>query len=289
MWSAPPPKRSLAEFLDACTSGRDSATKRALRKGRPDLERISTVYEAAARAEKCWDMPQLDRHSADVSSRHMKKAYKNILVNGQGRRFYDEILANAYLHKCVYCNHSEVMNVDHIQAISQFSALALDPLNLVGACHRCNKNLSDTVGDSAETENIHPYFWLDTEAWLGGTLHRHPELFIEFQVECPTNWAPRQKARVQHYYKSLNLAQTLGEASVGQIVNVLTSMNAGLRTLRDPSTGFTNNLNLDSFARSFLDNEHLEIVGRFGISDWRVAVNKALSADEWFINNWSSL
>ncbi|MGO4956768.1 HNH endonuclease [Luteococcus sp. Sow4_B9] len=206
----------------------------------------------------------------------MEKAYNNLLVGGSGCDIYDKILASAKLTRCTYCERLDADTLDHFLPISSYSALGLDPWNLIPACQACNKKLLALTADTALTEHIHPYFWRDDARWLSGKVLRYEEPLIDFFVSAPDDWDGTTTARVVNYFTALNLRGRYMKASAGRVIEVADSLLAGTEV----HAGDLSN------APEVLLNSADKDANKLGENHWGVVLQRTLAADSWFCDVW---
>ena len=267
---------TVADLVDACVEGRSSPTKTLLKGARSDLRRISRLYVDAASDERCWALDPSDFTSAKISDEEMKKAYRNLLVRGAGRNEYDKIIARAKLKRCVYCEESDADTLDHFLPITEYSALGLDPWNLIPACQPCNKKLLAVTANDSESEHIHPYFWKDSETWLTAVVLHHDEPLADFDVSPPSTWPPSYASRVSNYFSALNLRGRYLKASAGRIIEIADSLVAGAEV---------HNGSLENAAHVLRATAVKDAKVR-GDNHWGVVLQRALADDAWFCEEW---
>lgn len=273
MWSMNPPEPTTRDVVEACSGGSTALGARLLL-AIPSMEANATRLQDTARSCECWKLVAADFPLTSATAEDVQHAYDRRLVAGQGRPMYDKILAAALRYQCPYCEHGTVSTLDHFLPKSAFGALALEPWNLVPACKDCNHALGAGSAADAESEFIHPFVWLDQEAWLRATLIHSDEPVVEFHVERPAAWSDETFSRVQSHFRRLRLRTRYAEISAGT-VHEITHGVQHLCAVGQP----------EAIRDHLGELAHAQSLAR-GPNHWRAALLRALADDEWYWQTW---
>lgn len=270
MWSIQPPLERVDTAFDLCTSGNQTDLVRRLMAGKTDILSAAGRFLEAVKAGACWRLTGDDFRVSGVTGGEMRHVYEYYFVRGGARCLYDGIMAQSILRRCPLCECGHVATLDHFLPKGVFSALAIDPLNLVPACRDCNAILSSDLADSPETEHIHPYFWHDEDNWLTGSVIQTDAPFVEFRVKCPEEWPTTKTKRVEAHFARLELGRRLAVASASAVQEVICSLSPLMR-IGEPE-----------LIRSHLVDAAESTAKGFGENYWRTVMLRTLADDEWF-------
>src|SRR5262249_3819476 len=128
--------------------------------------------------------------------------------NGPARSIYNDIRMLPEGDRCPFCDQRNVSTLDHILPKGQYPALAVAPLNLVGACMECNKLKLDVRPDAAEETFLHPYFDdISGDEWLTANVVQQCPCAVVFDVDPPAKWSCTLAARLTYQFELLKLAE----------------------------------------------------------------------------------
>lgn len=274
MWSTSPPAMTVRDTISACSGGDQTDLVKRLLAAEEEISGKSLGFQDAAKSGACWTLQGDDFQVTGVSPREMVKVYTYNLVRGSGRPLYDEIMSRAALQRCPLCDHGLPSTLDHFLPKSEFSALAIDPWNLVPVCKDCNYSLLADKAKSAETEHIHPFVWVDGEGWLAGSVAHLDPPFVEFRVSCPESWPQHQEDRVRNHFERLKLASRYAAISATGVQEVTQGLRS-LLTLGSPNS-----------VEDHLAEQADGLADRFGNNYWRTVMLRALAEDPWYWREW---
>lgn len=273
MWSIDPPSVTTREVFEACSNGTSVLSTR-LRKAVESMEINAVQLQEAVEHAECWGLGPKDFPLAEATDEDVRQAYSTRLVRGCGRPVYDKILGAALRHQCPYCGYGIVTTLDHFLPKSTFGALALEPWNLVPACKDCNHTLSVDSAESADTEFIHPFVWVDDTAWLTATILHGDEPVADFAVARPADWSDETFNRVDSHFSRLDLGNRYAEISAATIHEITFSVQ------HICSAGRPGDI------RDHLVEQTRVQISAYGLNHWRTALFRALADDEWYWQTW---
>lgn len=155
-----------------------------------------------------------------VKHKDLEGLYDDKLVKGPARYIYDEILVNAKSKGCCFCTHEEPTELDHYLAKTKFSEFSVNPLNLIPACHRCNKAKRDYSPSNLENSFIHPYFEniADELLWLKAKIiYQDDSPVIEYSIF--ENLDSDQRSRFEFQFYKLELHERYSRQAAREISN----------------------------------------------------------------------
>ncbi|MBK3534091.1 hypothetical protein ACWCQF_17955 [Streptomyces rubiginosohelvolus] len=156
--------------------------------------------------------------------------YKNGMIEGRGRRIYDELMRAPLHERCPLCGHGTVTTLDHFLPKKLFPALCVDPLNLVPACAECNKTKGERVPSSAETTLLHPYLdRIDNDRWLEAKIVESSPFWLEFFVNPPNSWEQVLAERTKHHFDRFHLAERFAIQANRTLAGIRRQLTALLR------------------------------------------------------------
>lgn len=200
MWSLPKPHHTAWETYEAAVSRiRNPELKSRHRAAIQGVSARAADFATAAEQGTVHTLATSAFEVPGLSNDEMVDLYELRMARKQApaRHVYDAIRSAPPHGRCPMCGHRDVSTLDHYLPKSGFSALTVTPLNLVPACHECNKTKGDRVASSRDTSAIHPYFDdFDTDCWLRAAVVEQRPPAVQFYVDAPACWSSIVSAHV---------------------------------------------------------------------------------------------
>jgi hypothetical protein len=276
MWSVTTPAFSTRDsFLAAATATREVAQRDRYLAAESSIIAKATAFKAAAAASQTHSLNPASFKVAGVPDDEMVDLYNKRLVGTRaGRVIYDAIMAGPEHGRCPLCGQQPVSTLDHHLPKNVFSALTVEPTNLVPVCKDCNFAKSNSVASAANEEPIHPYFdALDADPWLTATVVQSSPAALLFQVVAPPHWAGTLASRVQRQFDRLGLAALYSSLAATELSNIRGILKV-LQQAGGPSLGSI------LIQERLSDDAQSREASR--VNSWHTALYKALAADSWY-------
>lgn len=273
MWSVPQPRYTVQETYEAAISKiRDPHLHGACRTATGEVTRAGAVYAAAAARGAAHALSEDSFTVAGVTREQMIWLYDARMAHKRGpaRYVYDAIRTAAPFNRCPMCGHRDVGTLDHVMPKTKFLALAVTPLNLVPACHECNKKKGNQVAATAHTAAVHPYYDdFDKDCWLkAAVVQGHPPA-VRFFVQPPSRWSAADQDRSRRHFDEY----ALGALFTAQAAQQLVSLSYRLASLAETAG--------PAGVESYLLDE-ADSYRRARLNSWQTAMFTALAASEWY-------
>jgi hypothetical protein len=273
MWPVERPTFDAGDTFQICVSRvRDWAFRRRLIGVRHEIEVASADYETRAEAGELHLIRTNDTVGGSVTSTEMVNLYDRRMArkNGPARSIYNEIRMLPEGDRCPFCDQRNVSTLDHILPKGHYPALAVAPLNLVGACMECNKLKLDVCPDTARDTFLHPYFDdISADNWLTADVIEQCPCAVVFDVNPPGSWGRILTARMRHQFELLKLAELYSREAAREIsdirYNLQRHFDAGGR---------------DAVRQELRRQWQSRRANR--LNSWQTATYKALSDSGWF-------
>lgn len=256
-------------YRDCISSVSDDGLKRRLEEIADIIVTASDDYDLLAAASQLHLEPISIGVNGTVSKDEMIGVYGR-MVNGPGRKHYDELFQSSPDSKCPLCGHRNVKTLDHVLPKARFSKHTVTPLNLVPACSDCNKSKRTQTATTPENEPLHPYYDnIEGIPWLSATVQETRPATTSFFVSTPEDLDATLAARIANHFDSLDLAELYTiEAS-----DELTGIRYELATLLERAGS-------DAVAAHL--TERANSMQRGHLNWWRTAAYKAWASSAWF-------
>jgi hypothetical protein len=164
------------------------------------------------------------------------------------------------------------MTLDHYLPKAQYSALAVNPINLIPACTDCNK-----IKLSSIEPTLHAYYDnVETEVWLHARVLPRNPVAVQFFVECPKTWPLALSDKVASHFRIFELNSLYMSQAARAI--------SGYRQLLDGLLAKGGEM----LVRSWL-NDQSQTWRAYEINCWESALYEALAADSWFCSGGFSI
>ncbi|CEN87620.1 hypothetical protein [Paraclostridium sordellii] len=191
-----------------------------------------------------------------------------------GRVFYDKLLSIPKYSLCPLCAQRDVSTLDHYLPKTVFPTLVVSPLNLIASCSNCNKLKGDSTFDSMYEATIHPYFDdIDTDTWLFAEILRGDDISFRFFVSCPESWPELLCFRLKNHFDTFELNKLYSAHASQDIVSIKYKL-------------------INLYAKYGLESVKLDIqeciesLKHVSKNNWRLAMYRELSTNDWFLNEW---
>ncbi|GIF44246.1 HNH endonuclease [Actinoplanes xinjiangensis] len=273
MWSLPKPQHTAQETYEAAISRmRDKDLHAVYRSATGTVTAAAANYAAAAEQGLAHALLGEHFEAGAVTRKQMITLYDDRMAHPKGpaRHIYNAIRARAPYDRCPSCGHRDARTLDHVLPKTKFPALAVTPLNLVPACHECNKRKGNQVAASAETAAVHPYYdSFDTDRWLHAAVEQDRPPAVRYFVEAPQHWAAADQARARHHFDGFGLGALYTAQAAQELANL------EYRLGRLAAAGGADGV------RDFLQ-ENADSCRHARLNSWQTAMYVALSESDWF-------
>lgn len=186
-----------------------------------DLEQAEASFQLLADDEELYEFR---RHNpaVEVALRTaVKWAYKNRLLRGSARGYYNRLREASRLGRCPLCLVREASELDHYLPKRKFPELAIVPSNLVPICDECNGTKLEHAGETPGEQILHGYYDdFATRPWLTCIVDESPGAPLHFSVEPDTNWTAHQAARVQFHFEKFGLDTLYADQAAVELTGI---------------------------------------------------------------------
>lgn len=267
------PNFSPDETFEACISRiRDHNLKQRLEYV---SERISDEAEAYFQRAVDAELHLVQRTNGVaglVTTGEMVALYDQRLAGKKGaaRHIYDAIKLLPGYGICPFCDHRPVSTLDHILPKSPYPALAVTPLNLVGACADCNKLKLAAAPCAADEVVLHPYFDnVEEGRWLAAEIVQGRVAAVLFKSQPVGEWSDILNERVRLQFEMLGLASLYG-AQAAREISALTLVFDGIHR----------GLGADGVRQELVRQARSREA--INLNSWQAVAFGALSESDWF-------
>ena len=267
-----PPFDAKTTYMRCTTSVRDADLRSRLEAVAPHVAHAARAYSSHAAVGELHRIPQTHGVADVVSNQELVDVYdlRMSRQSSPGRDIYDALRLLPENGVCPFCAQRNVSTLDHVLPKSLFSALAVVPDNLVGACRDCNHAKSSNAPSRADDSPIHPYFDdISGEQWLHATVVEHDVAVVKFHVNLVSNWTDQLNSRVRRQFEKLNLASLYSF----QAAQELTGQRANIARIFDARGAAGVREEMVHQQRSW-ENVRL--------NSWQAATFHALSRSTWY-------
>jgi hypothetical protein len=273
MWSVTRPTMNASAVFQTCANGlRDTGLRHRLLSILPDIAGAALDYETRATSSDLHLIPTATSIGGAVTRDEMVRLYEQRMArrDSPGRPVYDQLKLLPEGDRCPFCDQRRVSTLDHILPKALYPALAVLPINLVGACMECNKAKHVTAPTTPGEVALHPYFEdISRDLWLcAQVIHQHPAAVI-FYVSPAPGWSRALTERVRSHFELYGLSTLYSSEAAREISNI----RKNLQTYFD----------IDG-----ADAVRSELLRQWGsrranrLNSWQTATYEALSHDTWF-------
>jgi hypothetical protein len=215
--------------------------------------------------------PGLRPVALDTARPFLASAYDQVQIGARLAGLRAHLLAST--DSCPYCGFGEPRELDHYLPRSAYGELAIYPSNLVPSCGPCN-NAKRTIvpgqGAAYGPGLIHAYYQIlpDQDFLEVEITFEDGALEARFRIE-PAGIDPDLAAQLQFQLDRLKL----NERYPKQINKYLSEQRAAVLMFHEHGP--------EVFS-DFLRRSSASLVGSYGRNDWRVALLRALAANDAF-------
>ncbi|MGV9664814.1 HNH endonuclease [Nocardia niigatensis] len=267
-----PPYDSGDVFQLCCDRIQDEDLKLRLLASVDKIRAASKRYCEAAEAISVHLLCIEDFRVPSVKNEELTRLYENGMVRKRsaGRPIYDAIYNSPEHGRCPMCGLRGVETLDHYMPKSKFDALTVDPMNLIPACHACNRTKRDKLVASPDEQGVHPYFdKLSDEEWLFADVIEDATPVIRFRVQPPCGWDGILQRRVHNHFEKYGLGRLYSLHAAQE----LPRMRSYLVRLADSGASERIPDYLDDLAESHRAVE---------LNHWKTAMHVALAKSSWY-------
>ncbi len=277
MWPSNQPTDTASETASACVINIQADTNRELRakvlRGLEQFNLNSVTYCKAA-ANDVLHTVKVEHfpYPGGLQSDEMERLYDNHLSRSKtALPIYSGLRLSGPDERCTYCASQTADSLDHFIPKKEYSALAIEPWNLVPCCTRCNRNLSRTWVTEASTRMFHPYFMPDLRRWLYAKIVNCADPYVVFRAEPDLSLLDAELcSRISAQFDALNLQETLGSIALQE----LRAIQHRLRT----------RFNSEAVAREHLQEQACELF-ELDKNSIRGVLYETAADDQTFIQN----
>lgn len=268
MWQITIPSCTAAEAYRRCSIGlRDQDLKDRLDRATPEIRNADIRYQSAGAIGQFAGMSAAQFQLSLVTVAEMSWLYdqKMVTKRSPGRAIYDMLRLSTKNGRCPLCGHGQVMTLDHYLPKATFSALAVNPANLIPSCSDCNKAKSSSVNAT-----IHSYFDnIEDERWLYARVDEVFPAAVDFFVKAPEGWPSGLGQRVSEHFRLFGLRALYA----AQAAHVLSEIKLRLINLYADGGAEAVQFYLVEEANSRRGNT---------LNSWQTALYESLSESAWF-------
>jgi len=270
-----PPNFSVAEVYPLCISKvRNPALKNRLSLCIPSIETAEAEFVSIKPTNQLFKIARENVVNLNVPKSELIKVYTDRMVKADspGRKYYNKIFLSANNGVCPFCEDRLVSTLDHYLAKSHYPKLTVTPLNLIPACHECNKAKTSDFPKISSEEFIHPYFDdISRYSWLKAKIVTKEPLTLEYTVVNNPNYSPLLNQRIKFHFKNMNLANLYSLRAISEII--IFKSNIKNFTEKYSSLEIKDLISINYKSQFEMNKNH-----------WRTAFYEALINDKWFIS-----
>ena len=276
MWHRESPTISTETSLRTCADAtRNPDLRKRYRAGESDIVKAVSRYQKASGGQKLHTLKSTSFGVTGVTKKEMMDLYDLRMVDTDaGRAIYEDIMTQPGNERCPLCNFRDARTMDHHLPKSVFSALTVEPSNLIPVCGICNQLKGDTAPSTPEDEPIHPYYEdYDDTPWLTAKILPVSPTVVLFEVQAPTYWDAVMVARVKRHFRQYQLLTLYAL----QANNAINNMRGALRRIYDaqpPGAG--------PAAVQFRLADDALSARQHQVNSWETATLTALASNQWF-------
>jgi 5-methylcytosine-specific restriction endonuclease McrA len=272
VWTVSKPAADAVETYKTCISKVKNIDLRTrLRAIEEDVGDAAEEYGAHAEIATLHEI-QAAEMVGNVTADEMMAVYDQRMAakNSPGRPIYDHIKMLPAGDRCPYCDQRNVSTLDHVLPKSLYPALAVTPVNLVGACMECNKTKKSIEPLIASDVVLHPYFDDVTGVpWLKANVIEQTPCAVVFHVEHPADWAPGMQQRVNNHFALFGLNQLYSAEAARELANVRFNLQKHFEAG-----------GADAVREELIRQRDSRLANR--LNAWQSAFYEALAGSEWF-------
>ena len=268
MWTLPLPAWSAEAAYQTCISRvKNDELKKRLEGARNEISQVDARYRKAGQERDFSGLLAEHCGLTGVSAKEMVRVYDGRMASqgSPGRTIYDAIMVGSPNGICPLCGQGLVKTLDHYLPKSLYTALAVNPANLIPACSDCNKAKSDAVADT-----LHPYYDnIEHVPWLRAEHKETGAASVRFFVDPPSSWTQEFVGRVARHFRVFGL----NKLYVSNAAQTISGLQFQLSRLAVSGSANSIRTNLTEQAESW------RAVHR---NSWQVAMFDCLAGSDWF-------
>ncbi len=227
----------------------------------------SNAYLFAAVQGKCALLDKDDFPVPGVTKDEMVWLYDRRFAakSSNGRRYYNDLKIGARDGLCCLCGFREAGTLDHYLQKTAFTALAVNPFNLLPACWACNHG----KGSSSE-DTVHPYFddfHLDT--WLQAEVIEVLPCVIDYTIDFPASWDAGLRSRATSRFNAFDLASLYSAQAARHLAGISLTLTRNHAEMGPEAVRRLLVTDRDSWCA-------------VDPNSWQSALYRALSDSDWF-------
>ncbi|TDM48748.1 hypothetical protein ETI06_09755 [Macrococcoides goetzii] len=262
------PTFSQQEILISCIDNlRNQTEKQILLGSANELERIYMLYDSLLEKNNI-DLFKENVIDEEVGNLLIKMYENKFSKKGQtARNYYDKILSYNKSEICPYCKTAKANNLDHYLPKSKYPSLAINPLNLLPICFKCNDDKGTVVGSL-----VHLYYDnIQSINWLKCKLFRCKPLKLEFYVDKSEFEDTELFQKVNNTFERYNISSTYNSLAIDELL--------------DSFHSFKRIANVDGY--SVLKSDLKEIIKHaHNKNTWKYSLYNEISGEnDWFYNH----
>jgi hypothetical protein len=265
MRSLPRPDRGPLHYVDRAIATRQTPTptKQALLEMRGTLASANDSYVTSLAASQV--LPSVDLEEARAAV--LLRLFDTYSSDGHGSGLRTSVVVNPAnpSFRCIYCGIGSAYEIDHFLPSSRYPEHAVNPVNLVPACAKCNRDKSNEAFDRQGVRLPHPYLDdLSRHVWLECEVNRVAgSLTVEYRLNLPS---PDRSAdsRVSKLFHDLDLLSRFdlqGSIEIGEGLAVFEAYLSGVH----------------SEVTAAVNEDALRHHARFGHNHWKSALYRGLA------------
>lgn len=196
-----------------------------------DFQRFETSFDELAQNQSLNRFREDNPPKASELRKAVRWAYKNRLLRGAARGYYNRLREASPLGRCPLCLVREASELDHYLPKRKFPELAIVPLNLVPICDECNGTKLEYVSEDPQGQVLHGYFDdFATRPWLTCEVQEVPGAPLHFSVAPDEGWTEQETARVRFHFEKFGLATLYSEQAAVELTGMRGYLEGLLRT-----------------------------------------------------------
>lgn len=186
-----------------------------------DLEQAEASFHLLADDEQLYKFRD-HNPAVEIQLRTaVKWAYKNRLLRGSARGYYNRLREASRLGRCPLCLVREASELDHYLPKRKYPELAIVPINLVPICDECNGTKLEYAAENPGDQILHGYYDdFATRPWLTCTVDESPGAPLQFSVEPDARWTADQAARVQFHFDKFGLDTLYADQAAVELTGI---------------------------------------------------------------------
>jgi hypothetical protein len=273
MQSLPKPIDVPVDVYRMCVQKvKNSKLRLRLRKLEPVVVKSALEFEKAGASGTFYTVKRRINRLGTVVPKQMSDLYtlRMVRANMPARAVYDRLITAPSFGRCPLCDCRDVTTLDHFLPKAHYPSLAVNPLNLIPACHECNKAKLDCIPVMPEDQTLHPYFDdVNGSVWLKATVVGSVPAAVNFSPVPPSSWDPLTRKRLKKHFEQFGLAALFATKAAEEMVNIRLS----LETLHKASGMKAVRLHLED---AYLSRKSASR------NSWQSALYSAMARSDWF-------